>query len=110
MVEVVWTDKDMLRRELDGELERLVTILHHLPGIVEAWVFGSLSAGRVHAGSDVDILVVRDTDETPVERGLTLRDELTPETPCDLFVYTPAEWAAGSRFTDEVRRQGRRLL
>lgn len=109
MVTVVWSDEAARRRLLEEELDRVAALARRLPGLVRAWVFGSVVGGRVHAGSDLDLLVVRETEESPIDRGLTLRRELAPRVPCDLFVYTPAEAAAGGRFFDGVLRNGRAL-
>jgi len=80
------------------------------PGVVEAWVFGSVVAGGVHAGSDLDLLVIRETTDPPVERGVNLVRELAPRVPVDCFVYTPEEADAGGRFIDDARSRGRRIL
>lgn len=100
---------DVRRRELAEELARLTPVLRSLPGVVDVWVFGSAATGAVHAGSDLDLLVVRNTDESPPARALTLFRELGPRLPVDLFVFTPAEFAAGGRFVRSVRAGGRRL-
>lgn len=84
-------------------------MLRHLPGVVEAWVFGSTVSGHVHAGSDIDLLVVRHTDEPPAERALTLVRELASPLPLDVFVYTPQELTAGGRFVRSALGGGRRL-
>jgi uncharacterized protein len=97
------------RAALAAELERLTTVLRGLPGVVEAWVFGSTVSGHVHAGSDIDLLVVRHTDEPPAERALTLVRELSSALPLDVFVYTPEELAAGGRFVRSALANGRRL-
>lgn len=97
------------RAVLTAELDRLVPALCALPGVAEAWVFGSAAGGQVHATSDLDLFVVRVTDEPVSERAVTLLRELTPRVPVDLFVYTPDEAAAGGRFVRSVRATGRRL-
>jgi uncharacterized protein len=97
------------RSALAAELERLTVVLRGLPGVREAWVFGSTVSGHVHAGSDIDLLVVRHTDEPPAERSLTLVRELASPLPLDVFVYTPEELAAGGRFVRSALAGGRRL-
>lgn len=106
---MLWGRAARRRQAIDAELHRLTSALRRLPGVVEVWVFGSAVTGTVHATSDLDLLVVRETDEQPVERGVSLARELEPRVPVDLFVYTPAEMAAGGRFVDDVRRHGRLL-
>lgn len=110
MTTVVWSDAEAIRARLEQELERLLERLRTLAGIQQVWIAGSLVDGRVHATSDLDLVVVRLTREGPVDRGLTLRRELAAKVPIDVFVYTPEEAAAGGRFIDGVRRRGRRLL
>lgn len=109
MTTVLWGKAAARRAAIDAELDRLASELRRLPGVVEAWVFGSAVTGSVHATSDLDLLVVRATEEAPVERGLRLVRELDPRVPVDLFVYTPPEMATGGRFVEDVRRSGRRL-
>jgi predicted nucleotidyltransferase len=96
-------------RMLQSELERLRGLLPRLPGVVAAYGFGSAVTGGVHAGSDLDLLVVRETAEPYVERIQTLRRELAPRVPVDLFVYTPSEAEQGGRFVDDVRARGKAL-
>ncbi|MGH9026201.1 MAG: nucleotidyltransferase domain-containing protein [Acidimicrobiia bacterium] len=96
-------------RLLRSELERLTGLLRRLPGIVAVYVFGSAVAGGIHAGSDLDLFVIRETDEPYVERIATLRRELQPRAPVDLFVYTPAEATEGGRFADDVLTRGKAL-
>ncbi|MBM3673905.1 MAG: nucleotidyltransferase domain-containing protein [Actinobacteria bacterium] len=107
---VRWGGAAARRSELEAELARAIDGLRSLQGVVEAWVFGSMVGGGVHATSDLDLLVVRVTDESPSRRVETLLAELDLSVPVDVFVYTPDEAAAGGRFIDGVRRSGRRLL
>ncbi len=71
------------------------------------WRFGSTIGGRLHATSDLDVLVVQRTDLDPVTRGLVLRDTLGSLEALDLFVVTPDEMSRGGRFVDHVRAHGR---
>lgn len=110
MVRIEWNRREETRERLLAELERLLGRLRRLRDVEEVWLFGSAAEGTVHLSSDLDLLVVRRTDEAPVRRGITLHRELVPTVPVDLFVYTPAEWRVGGRFARDVRRRGRRLL
>lgn len=110
MTVVLWGGQAARREALEEELSRLHVRLREIPGVMEAWVFGSVVTGGVHATSDLDLLVIRETPADPVERGLDLVRELQPRVPIDVFVYTPSEASAGGRFVDDVRRRGRRIL
>lgn len=55
---VQWGGATARRRELEAELARVTPLLRGLPGVVEAWVFGSVVDGEVHATSDIDDAVL----------------------------------------------------
>jgi len=77
-------------------------------------LFGSHATGRADEESDVDLLIVKQTSQRPVDRrvdvDLLLADRLIA---LDLVVYTPREmWElywAGSPFIDDVLETGRVL-
>ncbi len=54
-------------------------------------LFGSYAGGAPDAGSDLDLLVVMDSDLPRHKRSLPLRDLLEQRPPMDLLVYTPEE-------------------
>jgi predicted nucleotidyltransferase len=78
-------------------------------GIVRLSLFGSALHGRLHAGSDIDLLVEFDPDRVP---GLLTMARLELELgeilgrPVDL--RTPGEISSG--FRDEVTARARRLF
>lgn len=100
---------DVVADRLSRELDRILELLADDPRVEQVWLTGSVLTGQVHATSDLDLTVVLRTKSDPVTRRLELARSLAPAVPVDLFVFTPAEFAAGSRFVDHVRRRGRRL-
>ena len=75
--------------------------------------FGSYARGDAGFGSDLDLLVIVETDRRPfTERGLDWRTETLP-VPVDLLIYTAAEWerllAAGGRFARTLSAEARWL-
>lgn len=108
MVEVIRGRAAERRAALEAELARITPVLRELPGVEAAWVFGSVASGQVHGGSDLDLFVVRRTDEVPIDRALTLQRELGPLISVDLFVYTPTELSNGGQLVDQAAA-GRRL-
>ena len=77
-------------------------------------LFGSRVEGNPDAQSDVDLLVIQETDLPLPRRGLEIREFIHPlPFPLDLLVFTPAEVAeqTGVRgtFINMVLRKGRVL-
>lgn len=75
-------------------------------------LFGSCAAGATGPESDIDLLIVKDTDRRPIERRLEVEGLLSGRAVAlDLHVYTPREmrelYAAGDPFIEEVVERGR---
>jgi len=72
-------------------------------------VFGSAARGQTTNGSDLDLLVVMQTDLAPHERATPIRLMFRPSPcPMDILVYTPEEiarWngAAGHIVTEALQ-------
>ncbi len=75
-------------------------------------LFGSSSKGDQDRDSDLDILVIKETDKRPIDRRIEI-ERLFPERdmPLDIFVYTPKEinylFSIGSPFINEILETGR---
>ena len=77
-------------------------------------LFGSYAYGRPTPDSDVDLLVVMDTDAPATERFLAVSRLLRPRPfPVDILVRTPQEYRAalekGDSFITEIMTQGKVL-
>ena len=79
-------------------------------------LFGSYARGTPRDGSDIDILVVKNTKENPRQRWLTVRRIVRPMTgqiPISPLVMTENELkqriAAGDYFIKEILREGKVL-
>lgn len=95
---------------LTGIVNKLVKALHPEQIIL----FGSFAYGEPTVDSDVDLLVIMETDDSPVERYVTVSSLLTPRPfPLDILVKTPAEIATALTgddfFIEEIMAQGKRL-
>jgi len=80
--------RDLLRRELD----RLVEQLRWMPQVRKIIAFGSSLSGHIHEASDIDLIVVMQTDERFIDRIQNLTAKLDPKVATDLLVYTPEEF------------------
>jgi predicted nucleotidyltransferase len=110
----VATSLDTLRRDhlaqLDAELPRIVLALKSL-GARLIILFGSYAAGRRDLFTDLDLLVVMDSDLPFVERIVDVSRRIRPRVPTDILVYTPAEFEAirGRRFFRHALSTGKVL-
>lgn len=100
------------KREFDYSMvDRVVeTILEHCdPDLI--FLFGSTAKGTAKYGSDIDILIVMDTDEKPMDRGMDILDALDVDTTVDLIVMTPEEFRTNREdsrsFTSHILSSGR---
>lgn len=92
---------------LPGAVERLVAALNPYKIIL----FGSYAYGQPTPDSDVDLLVVMETDLPPIERARQVMRLLRPRRfPVDVVVKTPAEVESGlqqgSPFLREALEKG----
>src|SRR3990170_6465170 len=77
-------------------------------------LYGSSSTESREKDSDVDLLIVKDTDRRLVERQIEVESILSDRLlPLDIIVYTPKEvrflYSIGSPFIEEVMGKGRLL-
>ena len=77
---------------LRNELKRIVSIIKKEYNPKKIILFGSLANGKIHQWSDIDMLIVKDTDKRPVDRCIELCKLIHPNVGVDLFIYTPAEY------------------
>jgi len=63
-------------------------------GIIRIGIFGSYARGDWGAGSDVDIVVLVESDPRPFTRRAAAYDSTGLPVPADLLVYTITEWEA----------------
>jgi uncharacterized protein len=91
-------------------VHRIVTTLHPERVIL----FGSYAYGTPSDHSDVDFLVILETDNRPADRYLAVSRLIRPRPfPLDILVKTPDEitqaLAKGDNFVREIVTQGRAL-
>lgn len=79
-------------RRLDESLRMAVETLARLPGIQRVSVFGSYAKGRRDLFTDLDLLVVWDTDKPVTERLGFLYPLLDARVDIDVLCYTPTEF------------------
>ncbi len=75
-------------------------------------LFGSHAIGTSREDSDIDLLVVKDTVDRPLERRIQVERLLSDRsTPLDIQVYTPQEmrvlFSIGDPFIEEIVEKGK---
>jgi predicted nucleotidyltransferase len=82
----------------------------------EVILFGSYAYGRPHNDSDLDLFIVKDSADRPLDRRVKVRELLqrvNGRMPLTLYVLTPVELrqrlAMGDQFLQEIVGKGRVL-
>lgn len=75
-------------------------------------LYGSRTRGENGEKSDIDLLILKDTEDRPIDRRIQVERILADRlTPLDIVVYTPQEmrhlFSIGSPFIEEVVETGR---
>jgi predicted nucleotidyltransferase len=82
-------------------------------GAQRIYLFGSYARGEADADSDVDLVVLQETELPFFERLREAAACVDPDWPVDLLVYTPSEWQRmqrqGNAFAELVSEEGVRL-
>jgi predicted nucleotidyltransferase len=99
--------KLVTRRQIRAVVDRIVEAAHPDKVIL----FGSYAYGKPTIDSDVDFLVVMESDERPAKRAIQIeRNLLDVPFPMDILVRTPSEISERLRLEDyfmrDVIRQG----
>jgi len=91
--------ENLLRKELDRDLSILKSQYNPLKVIL----FGSLISGNIGEWSDIDLMIVKDTDKSFYDRSKEVFALLKPQVGMDIIVYTSQEYKEmqGSLFFKE---------
>jgi predicted nucleotidyltransferase len=79
------------RQALDDALDRILDHLTKMPEVEKVILFGSYAAGRRDLFTDLDVLVVMDTERDFLDRTAELYRQIQVDVDMDLLVYTPEE-------------------
>jgi predicted nucleotidyltransferase len=82
---------------LDDALNRILDHLSKMPEVEKVILFGSYAGGRRDLFTDLDILVVMETQEHFVDRTARLYGQISIDVDVDLLVYTPQEFGRMQR-------------
>ncbi len=80
------------KEQLKDELERFLSVLSDDRSVRKIIVFGSYTSGNIRELSDLDIVVVQDTELRFRGRLKQMKKRIQPKVGMDLLVYTPDEY------------------
>jgi predicted nucleotidyltransferase len=99
------------KKLLEQELARYVRLLTEHGNPEKVILFGTLATGRIHEWSDIDLVVVEQTELSFFQRLRQIRKLLQPRVGIDVMVYTPEEFnqlsAERPFFRDEIVAKGK---
>ena len=76
---------------LQHELQRIIDILIHRYQAEKLILFGSAAQGEIHEWSDLDLVVIKKTDQPLLARIEEILRLVRPQVGLDVLVYTPEE-------------------
>jgi predicted nucleotidyltransferase len=91
-------------RELRAEIERIREILARRSDIRQVILFGSAARGQTSGSSDIDLIIVRQTEARFMDRLDEMYRCVAPQMACDMLVYTPEEFERMKRESRMVAR------
>lgn len=89
---VIEPPKITRKRELEAELANNIVPQLVAMGAVKIILHGSLARDEVWVGSDIDLIVVAESEMGFKERYFHFNRELKTKAAVEMFVYTPAEF------------------
>jgi predicted nucleotidyltransferase len=87
----LWSSAER-KGHLKQEVTRYVHLLTEHGDPERVIVFGSLATDQVHTWSDIDLVIVEQTDLPFFQRLRRVRRLLQPQVGTDILVYTPEEF------------------
>jgi predicted nucleotidyltransferase len=82
---------EIRKRKLIDELNRLIPEIIKLD-VEKIILFGSLVTGDIHKTSDIDLIIVKESDKKFLDRLDEFYSKLNPKVAIEIFVYTPEEF------------------
>lgn len=92
----------MTAKQLQQEIRQITEVIAQNYQPEKIVLFGSAAHGSFRDGSDVDLMIIKDTNKKPMARVREVVDLLPHSIDVDILVLTPKEWQA--------RRQERHYL
>lgn len=108
MIQKVRVLKEKHLKELEKELSRVVSELINI-GAIKIIQFGSSVRGELSLTSDIDLILIINTEHDFIERSALIYQKIKPKE-VDIFIYTPIEFECMRKenlFIQHVLKEGR---
>ncbi|MGB9781313.1 nucleotidyltransferase domain-containing protein [Caldanaerobacter sp.] len=96
--------------QLNQELARIVEVLIKEYQPEKIILFGSLATNQINEWSDIDLIVIKDTDKSFYERLEEVVKVAKPTIGADIIVYTPKEieeMKESMFYVEEILKKGK---
>jgi uncharacterized protein len=90
---------------IEAELQRYLTLLVEYYRPQKILLFGSVAVERPHEWSDLDLVIIKDTEKRFLDRTKEVMQLLQPRMGVDILIYTPEEFARLSQERAFVRNE-----
>ena len=98
-------------QQLEATLSRIIETLHARYHPEQVIVFGSLASGNITETSDLDLLIIKETEKRFFDRIREVVEICDYDVGVDFLVYTPKELQEAARnnpfVRDEILSKGR---
>lgn len=104
------TVRQKIKENFDNEIQRLIEgIKNYNPEKII--LYGSWARGDYHEGSDVDLVIIKETNERFMDRIGKILDLNNSNLAIEPLVYTPSEFdkmkKEGNPFIEQVAKEGK---
>lgn len=100
--------REKRKKILEDELKRILQEIIKL-NVEKIILFGSFAKGKINKKSDLDLIIVKETDKKFLDRLDEIYSHIKNRVAVDIFVYTPSEFnemCAKNYFIKSVLKQG----
>lgn len=100
--------REKRKKILEDELKRILQEIIKL-NVEKIILFGSFAKGKINKKSDLDLIIVKETDKKFLDRLDEIYSYIKNRVAVDIFVYTPSEFnemCAKNYFIKSALKQG----
>jgi len=107
----ILADKAKRALKIEAELNRILEKLKNID-VKKVILFGSAVSGNINSKSDIDLIIVKETNASFLTRIDEIYAAIEPNMAVDILVYTPEEFDALEKtnsFVSRAVKEGRLL-